>query len=262
MEAPRVQEDGDHSPPRRCFTWGCGDYGALGHGVQADEYFPRSLVAVAHHRAFRVDAPDTGACGAQCTVLLTERGHAHYVGRFRNVGEATMRPQLLDVLSNNGHVVTGVASGSQTLVCCTQSGATVSWGSGPYGELGYGPNGPRSSTRAKFVSVMDACRVTQVKSGYGHTLFLVREDDQEDRDALKKLSRVEEEDVKDFESDTLQLAMIHLQEKEAKKNGAKANAKENDVTEGVAEEDPAAAQPTKKKRKKAEAGAKGKKKKN
>jgi alpha-tubulin suppressor-like RCC1 family protein len=26
----------------RVFTWGCGDYGCLGHGVQKDEYFPRA----------------------------------------------------------------------------------------------------------------------------------------------------------------------------------------------------------------------------
>ena len=31
--------DGQLSP--RLWSWGCGDHGVLGHGIQADEYFPR-----------------------------------------------------------------------------------------------------------------------------------------------------------------------------------------------------------------------------
>ena len=35
-----LEADSDGASPR-LWSWGCGDYGVLGHGIQADEYFPR-----------------------------------------------------------------------------------------------------------------------------------------------------------------------------------------------------------------------------
>ena len=40
-------------------------------------------------------------------------GHVYYWGKHRSVGEATMRPQLVDVLANNQHIVKHVAAAHQ-----------------------------------------------------------------------------------------------------------------------------------------------------
>jgi len=55
----------------RLWSWGCGDYGVLGHGIQADEYFPRLVGSLAHLRL-----PSQGpsrmaiSAGQHCSELL------------------------------------------------------------------------------------------------------------------------------------------------------------------------------------------------
>uniref|UniRef100_A0A7S4HXX2 Uncharacterized protein n=1 Tax=Odontella aurita TaxID=265563 RepID=A0A7S4HXX2_9STRA len=164
--------------PSRVFTWGCGGYGCLGHGVQADQYTPR-LVATLRGPLFAANSPVRAAAGTQCSMALTANGHVYYWGKHRSVGEATMRPSLVDVLVNNGHVVTGLAGGAQTVFCSTKNGVTVGWGNGPHGELGYGHTGPKSSAKPKFVEKLDSCIVSDVACGYGHTLFLIRDEDED-----------------------------------------------------------------------------------
>jgi alpha-tubulin suppressor-like RCC1 family protein len=113
--------------PSRVFSWGCGNYGVLGHGVQADEYFPR-VIGVLAVLLPGGEAPTVYA-GAHCSLLKTPTsGHVYYWGKHRSVGEATMRPTLVDALANNGHVVTHCAAGGQTVVCSTLLGVTVAWG--------------------------------------------------------------------------------------------------------------------------------------
>lgn len=196
--AVEAAREGKQSHLRRVFSWGCGDYGCLGHGIQADEYYPRQL-AYFKNKVFEQNPPVFASCGAQCILVLSEKGHGYYVGRHRSVGDATMRPQLLDALASNGHIVTGMSAGAQTIICCTKSGVTVTWGNGQYGDLGYGADGGKSSAKPQFVSVMDSIIVTRVASGYGSTIFLVRDEDAEDKKALKKLKKVEKEDVESYE---------------------------------------------------------------
>ena len=126
-----------------------------------------------------------------------------------------MRPALMDALASNGHIVTDLSAGAQTVICCTKSGVTVTWGNGPYGDLGYGATA-KSSAKPKFVATMDSCLVSKVVSGYGHTVFLIRNEDKEDKEALKKLDSVEKEDVEEFDSASLQL---HQQKKDLRESG-------------------------------------------
>jgi alpha-tubulin suppressor-like RCC1 family protein len=92
------------------FSWGCGDYGCLGHGIQADEYTPR-LVGAFRGPVFANNRPVSAVAGDNCTLVLTRNGHAYYVGKRKSTGEATMRPSLVDALANNGHVATCVGAG-------------------------------------------------------------------------------------------------------------------------------------------------------
>ena len=189
VEAPTTS---GHTP--RVFSWGCGDYGCLGHGVQADEYTPR-LIATLRGPLFAANYPVKASAGSSCSMVLTKQGHLYYMGKHRQIGEATMRPTLIDALANNGHVVTSCAGGSATVFCTTRNAVTVSWGKGDTGELGYGRGNQKSSAQPKFVEKLDSCMITDVACGYGHTLFLVKDEDVEDAKALKKVKKLEVDHV-------------------------------------------------------------------
>jgi len=217
VEAPPPKVAGVQRHLPRVFSWGCGSYGCLGHGQQKDEYRPR-LVSIFRSPIFASNPPVRVSLGTTCSLALSSNGHVYYWGKHKSSGEATMNPTVVDVLSNNGHIVTTLGSGNQTVFCSTSNGATVSWGNGPNGELGYGGMsfsettkrgsfggketvsalGPKSSSKPKFVEGLDECMITAVSCGYGHTLCIVREDDEEDRKALKKIPKLEEEDMTDF----------------------------------------------------------------
>jgi len=181
----------------RVFTWGSGDYGCLGHGIQADEYYPR-LVGALRGPMFASNHPVDAVAGSNCSLVRTKHGHVYYVGKHRQVGEATMRFTLIDALANNSHNVVAIGAGSATVFCSTKAGVTVSWGMGSHGELGYGTGENKSSAKPKFVSVLDSCLVTAVACGMGHTLFLISNEDAEDAKALKKVPKVEKDDIAQF----------------------------------------------------------------
>ena len=169
---------GDDQRPR-IFSFGCGDYGCLGHGIQKDEYYPRQVGLVAKlplgspsSSSSSSDRPFLSvAAGAHCSLLQTSTGHVYYWGKHRSVGEAVMRPQLVDVLAHNQHVVTHAAAGGQTVVCCTALAQTVAWGQGPHGELGL-PTA-KSSAKPTFVPALQEIPVWDLAAGYGHSLFVV-----------------------------------------------------------------------------------------
>ena len=192
-----VEASGPDNASPRVFSWGSGAYGCLGHGTQVDEYRPR-LIATIRGPLFASNSPVRAAAGTTCSMVLTARGHVYYWGKHRSVGEATMRPTIIDALANNGHVVAALGAGSGTVVCTTTTGSTVSWGQGPHGELGYSDKGAKSSAKPQFVEKLDKCIVTDISCGYGHTLFIVRDKDAEDRKALGKLKKLEESDLTQF----------------------------------------------------------------
>lgn len=163
-----IEAESEGTTISRIFSWGCGNYGVLGHGVQADEYFPRSIGALQKS----IGATSVVA-GQSCSMLMTEQGHVYYWGKHRSVGEATMRPTLVDVLANNKHVVTLAASGGQTVVCSTSTAQTVAWGQGSYGELGL--EGKKSSSKPTFVPSLDGVQVLDLACGLGHTLYVVED---------------------------------------------------------------------------------------
>lgn len=193
VEAPTLE----HAHVPRVFSWGCGDYGCLGHAVQANEHHPR-LVGGFRGPVFANNHPVLAVSGSHCSLVLTQNGHVYYLGKHKMAGEATMRPALVDALANNGHVATAIGAGSKTVFCSTKGGVTVSWGHGEHGELGYGADGAKSSSQPKFVNGLDSCLVTSVSCGMGHTLFIIRSEDGEDAKALKKVDKVEEADVAQF----------------------------------------------------------------
>lgn len=179
----------------RVFSFGCGDYGCLGHGVQKDEYYPR-LIATFNNAPLSDDSEVRLSAGNSCSLLQTSAGHVYYWGKHRSVGEATMRPQLVDVLANNQHIVRHVAAGSQTVVCSTEHAQTVVWGQGPHGELGL-KSGARSSAKPGFVDDLNNCHVTSLAASYGSLLYVVSKDDEK---LVSELPKLAADDVTDLTS--------------------------------------------------------------
>jgi nicotinamide riboside kinase len=74
----------------------------------------------------------------------------------------------------------------------------VSWGVGQAGELGYGAGNPKSSAKPKFIEKLDKVLITDVSGGYGHTLFLIRDEDEEDKKVMANIARIETGDIEAF----------------------------------------------------------------
>lgn len=161
--------------------------------MQKDEYFPRQI-AVLSTAPIGDDSQIRLAAGNSCSLLQTGGGHVYYWGKHRSVGEAVMRPQLVDVLANNQHVCTHVAAGSQTVVCTTQLGQTVAWGQGPHGELGL-KSGAKSSAKPGFVDDLNECHVMSMAASYGSLIYVVSKDDEK---IVSELPTLKDEDVSDL----------------------------------------------------------------
>lgn len=172
LEAPRKDTENSTS---RVFSWGCGDYGVLGHGVQADEYFPRVVASLSQNAYQVVPSNSKVSAGAHCSLLLSKKnGYVYYWGNHRgSTGEAVMKPQLIDVLANNQHDVSFAAGGGQTVVCSTSLGQTIAWGAGLHGELGLGTK--KSSSKPAFVESLNQHKVIDLACGYGHTLWVLQD---------------------------------------------------------------------------------------
>jgi Regulator of chromosome condensation (RCC1) repeat len=159
-----------NAPGTRIFTWGCGNYGCLGHNRQHDEYFPRQIESV--------PKGSTGvkvAGGSNCSLILTENGHVYFCGVTKANADAVMKPQLVDALANNGHVVTHIGAGAANVACCTAGGNTVVWGQGPHFELGL-PEGKKSSAKPAFVDSLSGTKILDLACGQGSFLYVVEGD--------------------------------------------------------------------------------------
>ncbi|GMH60322.1 hypothetical protein TrST_g5640 [Triparma strigata] len=157
--------------PVRVFTWGSGNYGCLGHKVQKDEYLPRHVETI-KGPMFTSNQPVHCSAGSTCTMIRTSQGHVYYWGKHRTVGEAQMYPLILDFLANNGHEAKAYDAGNSHVVISTTEAVTVSYGQGPYGELGFGPEGAKSSSQPSFIDTLDKVKIAEIACGYGHTLLL------------------------------------------------------------------------------------------
>ncbi|XP_033107649.1 protein RCC2-like isoform X2 [Anneissia japonica] len=166
---------------KRVFTWGFGGYGRLGHQGPKDEAVPRIL------KPF--DMPNRGVKsihgGSAYSMAVTEFGMLFFWGQAKTTGEATMYPKPVQDL--NGWNIRSVGCSNRSIVIAADE-SLISWGPSPtYGELGYGENGPRSSTCAKEVKTVEGIFIHSVACGYGHTVMLARDDETEEKEKIQKL---------------------------------------------------------------------------
>lgn len=140
------------------YSFGFGGYGRLGHRDQKDCY-----------EATRVDMPHKVAAkaiaaGSTCTYAVASTGALFFWGRTKSTGEATMYPRPVTDL--RGWKVRALAAGhTSTVVAADRS--VVAWGPSPtYGELGYGPEGPKSSTVPKIVEDLEGAAIVACAATY------------------------------------------------------------------------------------------------
>ncbi|XP_029434439.1 protein RCC2 isoform X1 [Rhinatrema bivittatum] len=166
---------------KRVFSWGFGGYGRLGHTEQKDEMVPR-LVKL-------FDFPGRGAVqiytGSTCSFAVSETGGLFFWGATNTSRDSTMYPKAVQDLC--GWKIRSLACGKSSVIVAADD-STISWGPSPtFGELGYGDHKPKSSTTAQEVKTLDGLYIEQVAMGYAHSLVIVRDESEQEREKLKKL---------------------------------------------------------------------------
>ncbi|GER57048.1 regulator of chromosome condensation family protein [Striga asiatica] len=197
------------------YTWGFGGYGRLGHREQKDEWVPRLVDVFTRHNVLPPDAvvsagSANSACTAECNLNLILRtvslsalavldvafvestgafaggGQLYMWGKIKNSGDDWMYPKpLMDLSgwhlrcmdSGNAHHFVGADS------------SCISWGHAQSGELGYGPNGQKSSAIPKKVDILEGMHVISVACGLALSLVVV--------DRTKNAKQLEELEVYD-----------------------------------------------------------------
>ena len=161
----------------RLWTWGCGDYGRLGHGEQKDEFRPRVVKMFMGRMAIPIPEKheDIGlCCGASWTNVVGPMGQLYQFGKLKHGGDSNMRPTPCMDLS--GWNIRRMASGAQINVVGADE-SVIAWGtSNGFGELGYGPPPkPRSSVNPKKVDSLEGYKLVDCAAGYVHLqLFTCR----------------------------------------------------------------------------------------
>ncbi|XP_010498413.1 PREDICTED: protein RCC2 [Camelina sativa] len=158
------------------YTWGFGGYGRLGHREQKDEWAPRRIDVFQRNNVLPPNAIlSAGAANSACTA---GGGQLYMWGKIKNNGDDWMYPKPMMDLS--GWNLRWMDSGSMHHFVGADS-SCISWGHAQYGELGYGPNGQKSSAAPKKVDTLEGMHVMGVACGFCHSLVIVDRTDIADR---------------------------------------------------------------------------------
>ncbi|XP_077246488.1 regulator of chromosome condensation (RCC1) family protein isoform X2 [Tasmannia lanceolata] len=150
------------------YTWGYGGYGRLGHREQKDEWVPRVVEVFQKHNVLPPNAlVSAGSANCACTA---GGGQLYMWGKLKNVGDDWMYPK--PVMDLSGWNIRCFDSGFLFHVCGADA-SCISWGCAQYGELGYGPDGQKSSSIPKKVEILEGMHVISVACGLGHSLIVV-----------------------------------------------------------------------------------------
>lgn len=166
----------------KVWSWGFGGYGRLGHRGPKDELRPRRIETFdpPHYKLDFVAAGVTSSFAVQ-----RSRRSTYFWGITKKTGESFMYPKPLFDLQ--GWEVHSVASGTTSTVVAAER-TVISWGPSPtYGELGYGKNEQKSSTKPKMMEAVDGLKCIGVAEGMAFTLLLVEAEAESERKILEGL---------------------------------------------------------------------------
>ncbi|XP_072994751.1 uncharacterized protein [Typha latifolia] len=162
------------------YTWGFGGYGRLGHREQKDEWVPRLVEVFQKHNVLPPSAVvSAGSASSACTA---GGGQLYMWGKMKNTGDDWMYPK--PVMDLSGWNIRCMASGNMHHVVGADD-SCISWGHAQHGELGYGPQGQKSSANPKKVDILDGMHVTSVGCGWGLSMIVI--DRAKAGDRLEKL---------------------------------------------------------------------------
>ncbi|KAL2538270.1 Regulator of chromosome condensation (RCC1) family protein [Forsythia ovata] len=150
------------------YTWGFGGYGRLGHREQKDEWAPRRVDVFTRNNILPPEAVvSAGSANSACTA---GGGQLYMWGKMKNTGDDWMYPKPLMDLS--GWHLRCMDSGNMHHFVGADS-SCISWGHAQSGELGYGPNGQKSSAAPKKVDILEGMHVISVACGFAHSMVVV-----------------------------------------------------------------------------------------
>jgi len=164
------------------YTWGFGGHGRLGHKEQKDEWIPR-LVEV-FTRGNILPSTAVISAGSAYSAATAVGGQLYMWGRVKMTGDNWMYPK--PVIGISGWNIRSLDSGNLTTLAAAEE-SCISWGTAYYGELGYGPTGPKSSANPKKIDAIEGCHVISVACGVGHSLVIV--------DRKKNFDKIEQLEV-------------------------------------------------------------------
>ena len=152
----------------KVYTWGNGGYGRLGHKEQKDEWLPKQVLIQGGDR--NLCPPDcVVAAGSTSSFVSAAQGQLYFWGKTKVNGDNAMYPRPFMELS--GWLPLSFCAGATTFACVTES-STITWGHAAHGELGYGPEGKKSSANPEKVGRLEGMRVLTASAGVGHMLLL------------------------------------------------------------------------------------------
>ncbi|GMH42697.1 hypothetical protein BSKO_10616 [Bryopsis sp. KO-2023] len=158
------------------FSWGFGGYGRLGHKVQQDEHKPRPIETFLGRIRVEKDEGLVIAAGGTSSFSTTTGGELYSWGKLKTNGDSTMYPVPFAGLS--GWKIRSMACGPSTFTVAADS-SVITWGHALYGELGYGPEGKKSSVNPDKCEALEGMYAHQVASGVGYNMFLVEATEEE-----------------------------------------------------------------------------------
>ncbi|XP_059279015.1 uncharacterized protein LOC132033148 [Lycium ferocissimum] len=200
------------------YTWGFGGYGRLGHREQKDEFAPRRVDVFTRQNVLPPDAViSAGSVNSACTA---GGGQVYMWGKIKSTGDDSMYPKpLLDL---SGWNLRCMDSGSMHHFVGADS-SCISWGLAQCGELGYGPNGQKSSAVPKKVDILDGMHVISVACGFAHSMVVIDRTNVEDR--LEQLDVYDGKASEEVGAEPVSESPVS--QKATKKGPAKAPAKSN-----------------------------------
>jgi alpha-tubulin suppressor-like RCC1 family protein len=155
------------------WSWGCGNYGVLGHKVQQDEMRPRRVEAFSGRLLVVPDSPL--AAGTTSSFAVGVGPQLFAWGKLKTNGDSFTAPTPLTDLS--GWNIRQMSCGPGTFAVAADS-SCIAWGASVSGgELGQGPGGKKSSANPVKVDALDGAHCIQTAAGVGFTMFLLRTPD-------------------------------------------------------------------------------------
>eukprot|EP01133_Synstelium_polycarpum_P006806 gene6806-7911_t len=157
-------------------SWGCGDFGKLGHGNAQSQYTPREVASL------RGQATSMVACGFGHTIMVTSDNGVYGTGWNKQgqlgVGDLMDRltPERLQFFDSSQEFgsVTQVAAGRSHSACITDQGIAFTWGDAAKGKLGNG-DPTNDANLPTFISDFESDtgrQVYNVACGFDHTIIL------------------------------------------------------------------------------------------